>query len=197
MSAIEAYKKNGLLQGPKVIAKIEELYPDIGETELDSPSKAFSMLWSRYPQGEKGMNGKVFEALLAVILYRRGIKPLYIQAKAAFVPNVDFDFLVYDACNGPIAISAKTSLRERYKQAALEGMALQQVYRKAKSYLLTLNAAEAATVNKKIITNDVLGLHRVIDVCSTEFDTFLSDIAGLELIFAGKVPVITYRNIVS
>jgi len=40
-------------------------------------------------------------------------------------------------------LTIKTSLRERYKQADLEGLALKQVYRKSKTYLITLSGQES------------------------------------------------------
>ena len=51
----------------------------------------------------------------------------------------------------------KVSLRERYKQADLEGMALRQVYRNAESYLITLSD-EAVGVTRKIENGDIAGL---------------------------------------
>lgn len=65
------------------------------------------------------------------------------SAKVAFVPNVIYDLMFYTSERGPICISAKTSLRERYKQADLEAIALKYVHRKALSYLVTLQTNEA------------------------------------------------------
>ena len=75
-----------------------------------------------------------------------------------FVPNINFDFLLYSREYGPVVLSAKTSLRERYKQADLEGMMLRQVHRNAKTYLITLNSDEAKSVNSKISNGQVLGI---------------------------------------
>ena len=74
-----------------------------------------------------------------------------------FIPNIEFDFVAYSKEIGPIVLSAKTSLRERYKQADLEGMMMRQVHRRAKSYLLTLDKDEAMNVNSKIQEGKVLG----------------------------------------
>jgi hypothetical protein len=49
----------------------------------------------------------------------------------------------------PICISAKTSLRERYKQADFEAIALKYVHRKALSFLVTLEENEAKSVKAK------------------------------------------------
>ena len=134
-------------------------------------------MWGRYPAGGKPVtNGNVFEGLLATILYLNKILPLYQQAKLAFVPNVEFDFVAYSIEFGPIVLSAKTSLRERYKQADLEGMMLRQVHRKAKSFLITLNVEEAKSVNQKIGDGKVLGLDRVVVATNSEFDELLEEL---------------------
>ncbi|MDE7137830.1 MAG: hypothetical protein K2O29_05155 [Ruminococcus sp.] len=44
------------------------------------------------------------------------------------MPNVDFDIILYTQEQYPIALSLKTSVRERYKQADLEGVALKNMY---------------------------------------------------------------------
>src|SRR2546421_9618463 len=95
-------------------------------------------------------NGAIFEYLIMVCLYSKGILPFYIQAKISFVPNATYDIVLYSSANFPITLSIKTSLRERYKQADLEGLALKNVHRRVKNYLITLSAKEYEGVRKKI-----------------------------------------------
>ena len=92
----------------------------------------------------------IFEYILATLFVREGILPLYLSAKVAFVPNVIYDLMLFTSERGPICLSAKTSLRERYKQADLESIALKYVHRKALSFLLTLEENEAKSVKKKL-----------------------------------------------
>lgn len=150
------------------------------DVEYDKPSSYVDKYWEAFNQKAVSNNsllGKFFELVIETLFLREGLMPLFSQAKVAFVPNVDFDIILYKITDMqeriPISISVKTSLRERYKQADLEGFALKNVHRKAKCYLLTMDAAEASRVNRKILAGDVAGLDRVF-VCNTEeFDEFI------------------------
>lgn len=71
------------------------------------------------------------------------IQPFYYQAKFHHVPPCKCDIVLYDD-RRPVVLSVKVSLLERYKQADLEGIALRQVYRQARQYLITLNRQEVA-----------------------------------------------------
>lgn len=53
-----------------------------------------------------------FELLIQYILYQNNLLPFYRQAKVIFVPNVNFDILLYTKEIGPLCLSIKTSLRE-------------------------------------------------------------------------------------
>lgn len=120
------------------------------------------------------LDGNVFEFIIYTLLYRENIKPFYTQAQVAFVPNVNFDTILYNKAM-PVSLSLKTSLRERYKQADLEAIALKYIYRKSKCYLLTMDTDEANRVKRKIMDGDVIGLDEVID-CNTEDINRLIDI---------------------
>ncbi len=115
----------------------------------------------------------MFEYILASLCIRENILPIYMSAKVAFVPNVVYDLMFYSTERGPICWSVKTSLRERYKQADLESIALKYVHRKALSFLITLNETEAKSVKGKIKTGDVIGLDDVIVATKPEFDDFI------------------------
>lgn len=157
----------------------EELFPDFMVLEYESPSGYVKMFWEKYKQlvGNKpSLNGKMFEYILASLCIREGILPLYLSAKVAFVPNVVYDLMFYTAERGPICWSVKTSLRERYKQADLESIALKYVHRKALSYLITLDEGEAMGVKEKIKKGDVIGLDNVIIATNPEFDDLVADL---------------------
>ena len=74
----------------------------------------------------------------------------------------------------------KVSLRERYKQADLEGLALRQVYRRAKIYLITLSEKEAAGVVEKIKVADIAGLDRCLLADRPEYSELMDELCGLE-----------------
>lgn len=81
--------------------------------------------------------------------------------------------MFYTTERGPICISAKTSLRERYKQADLEAIALKYVHRRALCYLVTLDISEAKKVKEKIKSGDVIGLDKVVVATSDEFNDLI------------------------
>lgn len=178
----------------------EELFPDFLNIEYDKPSDYISIMWNKYeklPNRTGNQNGRIFEYLLATLCIRENILPLYMSAKVAFVPNVIFDLMFYTSERGPICWSVKTSLRERYKQADLESIALKYVHRKALSFLITLDAKEATSVKKKIKTGDVIGLDNVIVATSKEFDELVKDLKIFEFENPPTVKVIESNQVVT
>ena len=197
MSVSEELQALALISGKGISKIFDDIYGDILTYKYSSESAFISDLWERYEANSVSMNGAVFEGLLATILYRSGITPLFVQAKLSFVPNVDFDFVAYSKEFGPVILSAKTSLRERYKQADLEGMMLRQVHRKSKSYLITLNAKEAASVNRKIETGLVLGLDKVVVATDNTFDQLIDELKEMNFFRPEKIDVLTSTRVIS
>ena len=157
--------------------------------------------WNKYMAtgiaGNNALNGTIFELIIATLFVKEGILPLHLQAQVAFVPNVNFDAVLYTTESGPIGLSLKTSLRERYKQADLEAVALKYVHRKAENYLLTMDRAEAESVSNKIIDGDVLGLDKAILASSNEFDIFVADLKTRGFISPGMVSIITASHVIT
>jgi hypothetical protein len=117
----------------KAEAVLDSLFPGFLNVKYKKPSDYISTHWEAFqehPEGNNNLNGKIFEYILANLCVRENILPLYMSAKVAFVPNVIYDLMFYTAERGRICISAKTSLRERYKQADLEAIALKYVHKK-------------------------------------------------------------------
>ena len=178
----------------------ESLFPNFMEIPYNSPSEYVSHLWNTYeaqPNRNSNLNGKLFEYILASLCIREGILPLYMSAKVAFVPNVIYDLMFYSAERGPICWSVKTSLRERYKQADLESIALKYVHRKALSYLITLNETEAAGVKAKIKSGDVIGLDDVIVATKPEFDVLVEELKAFQFEEPPTVKVIHSTQVVT
>lgn len=188
-----------LISGPAVKRIFDQKYKDVLKVDIETCSDFMKEMWSRYLVGRTknpGLNGYVFEGLLAVLFYRLGISPIFLQAKMAFIPNIEFDFVAYSKEIGPIVLSAKTSLRERYKQADLEGMMMRQVHRRAKSYLLTLNAVEAKNINSKILDGKVLGIDRVYVASEPQFDDLIQELKSYTLIEPQAEPVVESSRII-
>jgi len=185
-------------KGTKALAVFSKLVPDFTEfVDLD-PTEYINRLWCQYQDEfdeDNSINGKIFEYILISLLINKRIIPHYVQAKVAFVPNVDFDLLIYSK-EKMIALSVKTSLRERYKQADLEAIALKYVHRKAENYLITLNSKEAISVNSKIENGDVIGIDKVIDAGSDNMNDFINMLESVDCVKAGQIDIINAMSIV-
>ena len=154
---------------------IKLLLPNLHVEPKLRPSQFIQKYWSAFEQqfgtANVGINGIVFEELIAITLIRAKIFPFYLQAKVAFIPSVNYDLLVYSQDFGPIVLSAKTSLRERWKQADLEAVALRYIYRQSKSYIISLNEKEVVTRKKDM--KSVMALDGFILATTPEYDDLL------------------------
>jgi len=178
----------------------EKLFPNFMEIEYKKPSEYIKIFWSIYesqPDRNSNLNGKMFEYILASLCIRESILPLYMSAKVAFVPNVIYDLMFYTTERGPICWSVKTSLRERYKQADLESIALKYVHRKALSFLITLNEKEAFGVKNKIKKGDVIGLDNVVVATNQEFDKLVLDLKSYKFEEPPMVKVIKSNQVIT
>lgn len=187
-------------KGKKASTLFDNLHESFLEIEYSRPSDYIKIYWKlfkKHKNYQSSLNGKIFEYLLATLFIREGLMPLYLSAKVAFVPNVIYDLMFYTSERGPICISAKTSLRERYKQADLEAIALKYVHRKAISYLVTLDEKEANTVKAKIKSGHVIGLDKVIVATSIEFDELITELKSFAPIAPGSVKVIESNQIIT
>lgn len=196
-----ALKDCKIVKGNTKTATIfEELFPN--ETFLDivyqSPKDYIARYWdafkNTYHNSTPSINGNVFELIIYTLLYREGIKPFYTQAKVTYVPNIVYDAILYNQSQ-PVSLSLKTSLRERYKQADLEAVALKYVHRRSKCYLLTISAEEAAIANEKIKNGDIIGLDAVIDCTTSQIDILVTKLKTIDFEEAESKPAV-YGNIV-
>lgn len=177
----------------------EKLFSDFMLLEYSCPSDYISTLWSKYEKLDDrnaNLNGKMFECILASLCIREEILPFYMSAKVAFVPNVIYDLMFYTKERGPICLSVKTSLRERYKQADLESIALKYVHRKALSYLITLSE-EAVGVKEKIKTGYVIGLDDVVIATDADFDELIKKLKKFKLEDPPVVKVIESNQMIT
>ncbi|GAB5492955.1 MAG: hypothetical protein Phog2KO_31700 [Phototrophicaceae bacterium] len=175
----------------KTFQIIHALIPDVlAEPDL-LPSQFIHKYWEIYNEvypTNRNINGSVFEELIAITLVRKGITPFYMQAQVAFIPNANYDIVIYSEEIGPIVLSAKTSIRERYKQADLEAMALKNVHRKSESYLIS--ASESETKARKNRVDDVVALNDFIYVFSSEYDDLLEKISQKTIIEAPTIKIV-------
>ena len=176
-------------QAAKYLLKIQ---PDLHSVSYAKPSEYVNDLWLRVQSGNisNNMNGVVFELILACVLIKEDLHPFYMSAEVQFVPNARFDLMFYTEEVGPIVLSAKTSLRERYKQADLESLALRAVYRRSKTFLITLDQREAKGVQAKIESGDVTSLNSCVVASEPEFDSLISELHGYKMIEAPTLPIV-------
>ena len=192
------YNKKMVKSKKSVTASIfEKLFgqTDFEHIQYSSPQDYIRQYWNKFLERGKhsnSVNGKFFELIIYTLLYREGLVPFYTQAKVAFVPNIEFDTILYTV-SSPICLSLKTSLRERYKQADLEAIALQHVHRRAISFLLTLDPEEAADCKAKIKSGDIIGLNRIIDCGTSDIDELIEELHKIksDLTVSSKIDVIS------
>lgn len=187
--------EKGIIKKEGEISRLfEGMTPEKSFVDVDYryPHEYVNYYWDKYqhyPEKNNSIGGGYFEFIIYTLLYKEGILPFYTQAKVAFVPNIEFDTILYSQEN-PICLSLKTSLRERYKQADLEAIALKYVHRKAKSFLLTLDEKEAKTTKSKIPEGLLIGLDDVIDCHTEQLDELLDILKSIKFCESKKIDVI-------
>ena len=158
--------------------------------QYESPKDYVKQYWDALEKAEQpNLHGNIFEFIIYSLLFRENIRPFYTQAKVAFVPNVNFDALLY--CKStPVSLSLKTSLRERYKQADLEAIALKYVHRRSKCYLLTMDTKEANAQKGKILSGDIIGLDEIIDCNTDDIDRLITNLKQTSFAVSEKIEVV-------
>jgi hypothetical protein len=133
------------------------------------------------PQSIGGMGGSWLEWARLIALKEKKLLPSYWQTEFTKVPDNFSDMMLGSKESGPVIISCKTSLRERYKQAGLEAVALRQHFPDAKFYLLTLDndKCHVARIRKKLADKELLALQAVYD--ETNVDQVFAFLETLKL----------------
>lgn len=178
---------------PKQTARsiVQNLTDDLSKDSNLSPHNFVSKYWEKYQShypSNQNLNGKVFEELISISLSRALIIPFYMQAKIAFIPNINYDFIIYTKENGPISLSAKTSLRERWKQADLEALALKNIHRKSKTFVVTLD--HKAVKSRRIGDDQTLGIDSFILANTIELDQLIDRLKKLTIIKSPTVEAV-------
>jgi hypothetical protein len=115
------------------------------------------------PSSIGSMGGHWLEWAVLVALKAKGFTPAYSQAEFTEVPRAFNDVMVWSKEFGPVIMSCKTSLRERYKQADLEAVALKNHYPNGKFYLVTLedDVRHLKRVRGKVADKEILALEAI------------------------------------
>lgn len=189
-------------KGSKTGRIFESLFPGktFWDVEYTHPSEYVTKYWKAYQNtgiDTKSLNGKIFELIISTLFIRENLLPMYLQAKVAFIPNVEYDLILYNKEQGPISISLKTSLRERKKQADLEAIALKYVHRKSQCFLVSLEAQEVTSAKNDLQNGYMLGLDNVILANANEFDVFIEDLKKKTYTESGSVEIIESNQIIT
>ncbi len=134
------------------------------------------------PQSIAGMGGNWLEYAVLIALKERKLTPAYWQAEFTAVPANFNDVMLFSKEHGPIILSCKTSLRERYKQADLEAVALRPQFPQGKFFLITLDEdkTHVARIRKKIVEKELLALQSLYD--ETNMDELFALLKTMTLI---------------
>lgn len=187
----------GIVKGKSKSKKVAEIFEslegDFRNLVYNTPSEYIKKYWNSYitkvPNKNNSQNGKIFEYILATLLYRENIMPFYMGAKVSFVADINFDIMMYSAEVGPLCISAKTTLRERYKQSDFESLMLKDVHKGSKSYLVTLDE-NFEKYKSKLEKGHIRTLNGIIHAHTTEFDLFIEKLKTYTIIPSPSVKVI-------
>lgn len=187
-----ALNRSSITFGPKTTVVFEKIKSSLLLKSGVKPSEYIKAAYEMYKtkcKTNNALNGNVFEMIFQCLVFQLDLLPLYSQVKLTYVPNIEFDFMLFKKCdffdshgavlyNGvePICISLKTTQRERYKQADLEAMALKNVHRNAKCYLIGLE--NVSGIQSKISKKDTFGLDYVYNASASEFDDFIDELLG-------------------
>lgn len=174
----------------KIVNIVKQMISDYPINPDFLASEFIEFYWDKYNKEyppNNSVNGGVFEQLLILALLRAGIGPVYVQAELAFVPNVILDIVLYNR-KTPITISAKTTLRERWKQADLEAMATKYVHREAKCYVLTLSHHEVMARRRE--ENSYMGINAFVLANTSEFDELIRELQSIDISESESIKII-------
>jgi len=201
MKTKEFFLKNNIVKdkNAKSLNLFDKICPDFTIYKKMNPSDCALTLWKKYHKATNNknngsLNGCMFELIISAILINKELLPFYKCADVLFVKGTTHDFLLYTEECSPIVLSAKTSLRERWKQADLEAFALHNVYRTSEYYLLTFEKEESETRLKN--KDQWMGLSDLIYCFDSKFDTLIEQLRKNKYIEAEPVQVVTSNIIV-
>ena len=138
------------------------------------------------------LNGGVFQALIERALLSHGVQPIYCQAQMAFIAVAVYDIIVYTEECGPVNLSLKTTIRERWKQADLEGAALKNVHKRAKVYVVNNSPGETDTRRAEI--HNCIGIDAFVVCTTTDFDGLIEQLRAWKPTVAPVTPLVRHAT---
>lgn len=181
---------NNTTNEPTNLRITRELLSNHTSSEDLTSSEFIKKYWKHYQEdynSNNSVNGTIFENLIIIALAKAKIKNIYFQAELTYVPSAIFDVFLFSE-KSPIALSIKTTLRERWKQADLEALAIKQVHKNAKCYVITLSHQEVQARRKN--DDSYAGLDGFVLADTKEFDDLVEELLQDQFIIAGTLPII-------
>lgn len=156
------------------------LLDKISCTDYSAPHEFVAIVMKQYDidhhgTADRSVHGRVFEFVIGEILAQSGIGPLYYQVELQHITLAKFDWLLYHPVN-IVSISCKTKARDRWKQAAYEGVALKKVYPQATNYLITI---EPLLKSDEKIREAPQALDYIIVATDSKFSDAVSEISKM------------------
>ena len=167
----------------KLIATIKGIQPTLEHFPYNSASLYTDKLWKLFDKeiSDNSARGTAFEFLIAFTLLRENISTFYYQVAFNNIAWAEYDILVFTEEIGPIVLSCKTSLRERWKQAEFEAQLMKRDFPKSRSFLITMDPKESSVANK-IKNGPKSGLEKVMRANQPAFDRIIEEIKGYKVI---------------
>ncbi|GAK73864.1 MAG: hypothetical protein QS2022_5110 [Candidatus Phytoplasma asteris] len=141
-------------------------------------------------QSQKVIRGKINEYFILLYFQHKGIINLYPQAYLFFIPDIKFDLVLFTETKRIMAFNFKTCLRDRYKQAMVEGQQLKKLDTRFEFYLLNNNETETQRLNNKINQGKVQGINKVINLFSNSANNFLQKLMTTKFIPFSNINII-------
>jgi hypothetical protein len=181
---IEPNNKKLTTQFYNEVVQPDDLKKGVGHfvAETDRRGREHAAKLGKSPNSIANFAGTWMEYSLMAALLERGKKPLFWQAEFKEIPNNFYDIVFFTKEHGPVVLSPKTSLRERYKQADLEALALRGLFPASRFYLLSLdpNKKHIANVQRKIASGEVRGIRSLTD--ETNMDELFKELDAMTVI---------------
>lgn len=140
---------------------------------------------------------KNFPIYLGYTFYQRKYSSIFIDTRVKYVPEPIPLLLLTSKGHCLISLYLTTSYKEFHKLADLEAMALKNVHRISKSFLIALSDDDALQVSQKIIKEDIFGLNDVIVATSEKFNQFISELKAFTFDLSPSVSVIECNQIIT
>lgn len=134
------------------------------------------------------LNGDLFEGLFASAMIGSGLGNFITAAEYDALPYSKVDMVVYTQRSGPVMLSLKSSLRERWKQSDLEFHVAKRINPAIIGVIATMDSDGARQPLGLLNEGQLLGLDRIVD-CNLP-----SNVDNLLRLISALNPVETYHD---